>query len=377
MRVVILGAGFGGLELAARLSDAVADQVDVTLIDQSDAFVFGYSKIDVLFGKAQLDDVRVPYRDLTKPGVEFRQERITSIDPEAKRVVTDRGTYDADVLVVALGANLDPGATRGLARGGFEFYSPDGARRANEVLAAFGGGNVVIGVLGPAFKCPPAPSETALLLHDFLVDRGVRDKSTIRVINPMGSPVPVSADTSQALLEAFAERDIEFWGGATVTSLDPATNVASLDDGRTVPYDLFLAVPVHVAPRVVIAAGLIESDGWIAVDSTTFATKFPDVYAVGDVCSAPVPRAGVFAEGEAATVADVLIAQLAGGDPPPPYTGAASCYIEFGDDSVARVDVEFLGGTGPTGVFAPPSKKIAAEKVEFGASRRARWFGAR
>ena len=375
MRVVILGAGFGGLELTARLSDAVADRVDVTLIDQSDAFVFGYSKIDVLFGKAELDDVRVRYRDLTKPGVEFRQERIVSIDPRAKRVVTEAGTYDADILVVALGADLDPAATPGLVDGGFEFYSPEGARRANQALAGFGGGDVIIGVLSPAFKCPPAPSETALLLHDFLVGRRVRDKSTIRVINPMGSPVPVSPDTSEALLAAFAERDIEFWGGATVTSLDSATNVASLDDGRTASYDLFLAVPVHVAPRVVVDAGLIESDGWIAVDTTTFATKFSDVYAVGDVSSAPVPRAGVFAEGEAATVADGLIARLAGGDPPPPYTGAASCYIEFGDDTVARVDVEFLGGAGPTGAFAPPSVEIAAEKLEFGASRRARWFG--
>ena len=221
--------------------------------------------------------------------------------------------------------------------GGVEFYSVEGAQRGFETLSSFDGGDVVIGILGPAFKCPPAAAETALMLHDELQKRGVRDRSTIRVVNPMGSPVPVSPDTSEALLAAFEERDIEFWPDSMVTSLDPATNVATLRDGRTVSYDLFLAVPVHVAPPVVVEAGLTGADGWIEVDPATFATRFPDVYAVGDVTSAPVPRAGVFAEGEAATVADVLIAQLTGGPAPGPYTGAAACYIEFGGDTVARV----------------------------------------
>jgi sulfide:quinone oxidoreductase len=121
--VVILGAGFGGLELSARLSEELADEVSVTLIDQSDSFVFGFSKLDVMFGRQTLDQVRCYYRDLAKPNVEFHQEVVVSIKPETRRVVTDRATYDSDVLVVALGADLDPGATPGLAEGGFEFYS--------------------------------------------------------------------------------------------------------------------------------------------------------------------------------------------------------------------------------------------------------------
>jgi sulfide:quinone oxidoreductase len=372
-RIVILGAGFGGLELSARLSEDVADDVSVTLIDQNDSFVFGYSKLDVVFGAARLDDVRCYYRDLAKPSVEFRQQTITSIDPVAKRVVTDHDTYDADVLVIALGADLVPAATPGLEEGGFEFYSLEGAERTHDALASFGGGDVVIGVLGPAFKCPPAASETALMLHDYLEGRGLREASTIHLLNPMPSPVPVSADTSAALLEAFAERGIEFTPQSLVTRLDPATKTAELRDGSSVSYDLFLAVPVHCAPPVVEAAGLTE-DGWIPIDAATFATRFPDVYAVGDVTSAPVPRAGVFAEGEARTVADVLIATLRGGEPPAPYAGAASCYIDFGSLGVGRVDVDFLSGSVPTGTFSPPSAATSAEKEEFGASRRARWF---
>src|SRR6187551_1464895 len=155
--VVILGAGFGGLELATRLSDDLAGEVSVTLIDKSDSFIFGYSKLAVMFGLAELDGVRAYYRDITKDSVEFRQETITTIDPVARRVVTDGGTYDADILVVALGADLDPAATPGLQAGGYEFYSPEGADRARDAIMAFDEGAAVIGILGPFFKCPPAP----------------------------------------------------------------------------------------------------------------------------------------------------------------------------------------------------------------------------
>ncbi|MEX0664149.1 MAG: FAD-dependent oxidoreductase [Acidimicrobiia bacterium] len=374
-RVLILGAGFGGLELASRLSEELGDEVNVTLIDQNDSFVFGYSKLEVMFGKKPIDQVRSYYRDIAKPGVEFRQEVIESIDPVAKRVVTSRGTYDADILVVALGADLDPAATPGLGEGGYEFYSVAGAEKVRDVLPTFEAGVAVIGVLGQFFKCPPAPFETALLLHAMLEARGVADAVSIYVLTSLPSPVPISSSVSEGLLTALAERGIEFWPASRVTELDPAIKVATVADGRTLKYDLFLGVPVHVAPPVVQVSGLAEDDGWIAIDPATFVTKFPDVYAVGDVTSAPVPRAGVFAEGEARTVADVLLARLRGGDDPAPYTGAASCYIEFGDGTVGRADVEFLGTGPPSGTFMPPSLAVAEEKVEFGASRRRRWFG--
>ena len=91
-RVVVLGAGFGGLELTTILSDAFGDALDITLIDRGDTFVFGFSKLDVMFGRRTLDDVRIPYRKFTKPNVEFHQETIESIDPQRRRVVTNAGT---------------------------------------------------------------------------------------------------------------------------------------------------------------------------------------------------------------------------------------------------------------------------------------------
>jgi sulfide:quinone oxidoreductase len=164
--VLILGAGFAGLELAARLSESLSDEARVTLIDQNDGFSFGFSKLDVMFGRKAASDIWLPYRDIPKRGVEFRQESVTSIDPESGQVTTDGGSYEADLLAVALGADYDMAATPGLGERGFEYYSVAGAERLSGVLPEFDSGRVLIGILSHPFKCPPAPFEGALLLHD-------------------------------------------------------------------------------------------------------------------------------------------------------------------------------------------------------------------
>ncbi len=370
-RVLVLGAGFGGLELATTLSEEVADQVEVTLIDKGDAFVFGYSKLDVMFGRTTLDAVRLPYRDLAKPGVTFVQDEVTAIDPGSRVVTTGSGTHEADVLVVALGADYDYAATPGLSVE-TEFYSVAGAEWIAAVLPEFREGRAIIGVCGAPFKCPPAPSECALLLHDYLTTRGVRDRCEISIVIPFGTPVPPSPDTSAALVEAFAERGIEFVPQRRVASLEE--NTAVLDDGAELPFDLFLGVPKHRAPDVVQASGMAV-DGYIPVDPRTLATQFAGVYAAGDVATVGVPKAGVFSERAARVVAKSIVAQVQGEPPPAPYDGLGSCYIEFGAGRVGRVDVDFFSGPKPTGTFQEPSGALVAEKEHFGSSRRARWFG--
>jgi len=374
LRVVVLGAGFGGLELSTILSEALADRLDLTLIDKNDSFVFGYSKLDVMFGRKTPDAVRLAYRNIVKPGVRFRQEAITAIDPEARRVTTLSGTYDADVLVVALGADYDLDATPGLTEGGNEFYSVAGAERLREVLPTFSKGRAIVGVTSTPFKCPPAPSEAALLLHDHLTGRGVCAACEISLVMPFGIPIPPSPATSRALLATFAERGITFVPNRLVRALDPARRVAILDDESEMPYDLFLGVPKHRVPGVVAASGMTE-DGWIPVNPKNLETRFPGVYAIGDVTSVGTPKAGVFSEGAARVVAASLIAELQGGEQPSAYAGAGSCYIEFGIDRVGRVDVDFLSGPSPTGSFIEPSAALVGEKQHFGSSRRARWFG--
>ena len=371
---MILGAGFGGLELATRLS-ALADELHVTLIDQSDSFIFGFSKLEILFGRANTDEVRSYYRDIRKPGVEFRREHVVSIEASSRRVTTDRNSYEADVLVVALGADYEPTATPGFVEGGYEFYSVAGAERLRGALDDFRGGSIVIAVLSVPFKCPPAPYEATLLLHDYLVERDLRSRSQIHVFTPMESPIPVSKDTSEAIVQALADRDIGYTPGRRVRSIDPTTRTAQLKD-QEIPYDLFIGIPVHRVPEVVAASGLTAggTDGWIAVDKRTLMTPYDGVYALGDVADAPVPRAGVFAESAARAAAGQIAAHLQRGPDGKPYDGVGACYIEFGSGLVGKVDADFLSGPTPKAPFIEPSIEITREKQAFAESRRARWF---
>ena len=373
-RVLILGAGFGGLELATTLSEELGDSIEVTLIDRGDAFVFGYSKLDVLFGRMGADAVRLHYAEFAKPGVRLLKETVREIDPESRRVLTDAGEHEADILVVALGADYDMDATPGLAEAGNEFYSVAGAERMAALVPGFVEGRAIVGVCGAPFKCPPAPSEAALLLHDHLAEKGVRDRCEITFVMPLPTPVPPSPETSEALLAAFAERDIAFLPGKRIASLDAGRRVTVLDDGTELPFDIFFGVPKHRAPDVVLGSGLAE-DGYVPVDSRTLATRFPGVYAIGDVATVGVPKAGVFAEGQAKALAESLVAELRAGGAGAGYTGQGSCYIEFGEGRVGRVDVDFLGGPKPSGTYHAPSRELVAEKQDFGASRAARWFG--
>ena len=372
--VVILGAGFAGLELATQLSESLADDVRVTLLDQNDSFSFGYSKLDILFGRKATADVLLHYGDISKAGVDFRQERVTSIDPEQRRVTTDEGSYDADILAVALGADYDIAATPGFEEGGFEYYSVAGAERMRDILPDFDSGTILIGILGHPFKCPPAPFEGALLLHDHLVERGVRADAEIRVIGPMAAPVPITKDVSQSILKALQERGIEYVPNQLVCELDTRSREARLASGGSVPYDLFIGIPVHRVPEVVASSGLAV-DGWVPVDHTNLTTRFPDVYALGDVAGAPVAKAGVFAEAAAGVVADDIAARLRGGVVQRAWEGAGSCYIEFGGGMVGKVEANFLGGPAPTARLVGPSRELAAEKEAFGSTRRERWFG--
>ena len=371
-RILILGAGFGGLELSTTLSEALGDGIEVTLIDKADGFVFGFAKLDLLFGRTTETAIRHPYADYAKPGVRLLREAVTGIDAEAKRVTTDKGAHQADILVIALGADYDTSGTPGITLGVNEFYSVAGAAHLAGVLPGFTGGDVVIGVCGAPYKCPPAPSECALMLHDYLKARGLDGATRITVVNPLPAPVPPSPETSKAILQAFAERGISFLANSRVTAV--AGRVVTLDNGSHLPCDLFLGVPRNRAADVVVAAGLTEG-GWVPVDPRTLQTSFPGVYAVGDLANTGVPKAGVYAEGAARTIAANIISRLRGEAEIARNPGAGSCYIEFGGNRIARVDVDFFSGPKPFGSFHGASEALRVDKELFGSSRRARWFG--
>jgi sulfide:quinone oxidoreductase len=370
--VVILGAGFAGLELATRLSESLAGDVRTTLIDQNPSFSFGFSKLDVLFGRKTAADVRLHYDKISKEGVDFRQERVTSVDPEQKHVTTDAGSYDADILVVALGADYDFAATPGFAEHGVEYYSVAGAERMRDAVSGFDAGRILIGILGHPFKCPPAPFEGALLLHDHFLDRGTRDSVEICTVGPISAPVPIVDEVSQTILGALTDRGIEFVPNEQIVEIRESE--AQLASGGRLPFDLFVGVPVHRAPTVLESGGLAVN-GWVPVERTNLATRFPDVYAVGDVTALQMAKAGVFAEAAARVVADDIAARFRDDVVVQPFEGKGTCYLEFGGGLVGKVEANFFGGPTRTARLVGPSEELAADKREFAKTRQERWFG--
>lgn len=373
MRVLVLGAGFGGLELTTDLAERFGEDVQITLIDKTDSFVFGFSKLDVMFGRSLPEQVEHAYADVVKPGVEFVQAEVTSIDASAKTVQTSAGEFSGDFIVIALGADYDFSLTPGLVEHGDEFYTEAGAFALREKLENFDGGRVVVGVSTAPFKCPPAPSETVLLIDELLKKKGVRETSTIDLAMPFGRPIPPSPEASEELIRSFAEHGVTWHPDSPVKRLE--ASIAHLgDQGETVPFDLYLGVPAHVAPKVLIESGLAPEGGYVAVDPKTLQTEFDGVYAVGDVAAVGTPRAGVFAEGQAQVAAEQIAARIAGETSDDIYLGRGTCYIEFGGGSVGKVEIEFFGDV-KQGRLVGPEIGMGADKSQFGSERIKRWFG--
>jgi sulfide:quinone oxidoreductase len=243
-----------------------------------------------------------------------------------------------------------------------------------DVLSEFDSGKIVVGILGHPFKCPPAPFEGAFLLHDHFVERGNRDAVEISVAGPMTAPVPITQEVSQRILDALTERGIAYVPSQHLAALDAERSGVRLADGGSLPYDLFIGIPVHRAPEVVERAGLTVA-GWVPVERTNLATRFPNVYAVGDLTALPMAKAGVFAEAAARVVADDIAARIHGHELEQPYEGAGTCYLEFGGGEVGMVEANFLGGPKPRARLVGPSRELAADKAAFASSRRERWFG--
>ena len=374
--VLILGAGFGGLELAKRLSETLEDAVRVTLLDRNDSSSSAISKLDVMLGRQSADEIRLPYSSIDMDGVEFRQETVTGIDPSARRVTTDAGSYDADFLVVAMGADYDMDATPGLEAGGHEYYTVAGAERLRDALAEFDGGKGPRLRARAAVQVPAGPVRggvpAARVLHAAghprlgadLVDvpdaaPGPGDRQRSRRCSATRSPRGASrsclSTSSRASIRRHGRRSSRAAGRCPTTS-----SSASRSTGR----------PIRSRPRASRSTAGCPS---------TRPTSGPSsgVYAIGDVCTGPrtVPKAGIFAESAALVVADDIAAAITGGEPPAPYGGWGICYAEFGGGLVSKVEVDFLSGPAAAAQRNDASREYAAEKEEFGAVRRARWFG--
>jgi sulfide:quinone oxidoreductase len=378
-KILILGAGFGGLETATGLAEVLDDDYGITLVDRGEAFFIGFSKIDVLFGRATAREVSYRYEHLRAEGVRFVLDTVTEIDTASRVVRTTEHTLPYDCLVVALGADLDPAAVPGFVEsGGHEFYSMRGAEALAPVLRELTSGRLVLGIFRPPYKCPPAPYEVACQLHDFFTTGGVRDAIELSVVIPGPRPVP-NPDVSTMLEARLAEHGVELLTDHRIESIDADAGRVRTAKGA-VDYDLFVGVPVHVPPAVVVRSGL-SGGGFVPVDRQTLETAIPGVFAVGDVTTIPVgdkmvPKAGAFAEDAARTVVSEILRREGFVSEPVPFEARGVCYFDLGSGKVAKVDTVYLGGEKPNTVVSGPSEELVRDKERFATSRRDRWFGA-
>lgn len=378
--VLIVGGGWGGLAAAHALRGLLAAEHRLMVLERKDAFSFCPSYLWLMTGERNsLSEVQRPMAALARPGIEWIHEEAVTIDPETRTVTTGSATIRADHLILALGAENRPEAIPGFDRSAHNLYEAHGALEIREALSRFGGGRVVVLIARTPFRCPGAPYEAAFLIDGFLRDRGIREDADIAIYTPEKLPMAVTGPAvGEALRGMLEEHGIRYEPEHMVTAVDGSSRTISFKD-EEIPYHLLIGIPPHGAPKVVVEAGLTDSTGYIPVhpqtmeilaDPETLETRFPGVYAIGDVASIRLlnslllPKTGIFAEGEATVVAANVAAKIKGERERARYGGNGGCYIEVGQGQAAYGSGDFYAYPGPRVSLQFPSAEHRRAKLE-------------
>jgi len=378
-RTLVLGGGFGGISASLELKRLLGDDHDVVLVDRNPDFRMGLRKLWALVGLGTGAEGSRPRQLLAEKGVTVVQEAVTEIHASSRAAQTSIGRIDGDHLVIALGAVSRPDLIPGLADYGHDVWGFAGIPGAADALERFRGGRLVVLVAGAPYPCPPAPYECAIHLDRFLRERGLRDETDLAVVTlqPMLMPNAGRAG-SDWMAGELAERGVSTRVGSKAESIEPGWVVFPEGEER---FDLLIAVPPHRPPLVVEESGLVAEHGWIGVDPRTLATRYPGVYAIGDVNliplanGLPLPKAGVMAELQGIRVARSIVAELRGEEEPEPFDGRGFCPVEVGANAAAFVRGDWYAEPEPVVQIDGPSEAYAAEKRHFESERLERWFG--
>lgn len=377
-QVVVLGGGIGGQVAATRLAQRLGTRAHVRLIERSHSYTFPPSLLWLMVGGRSAQAITRDYSTLRRRGVEVMRATVEAVDTAASSVRTDEGTVAYDYLVIALGATPERTALPGLAEHAHDPYDLAAAARLRDALAHFGGGRVVVGIASLPYKCPAAPYETAMLIDGFLRRRGLRDRSEISVYTPEPLPMPVAGPfAGHSVAAELAARSIVF---------NPTSQIDGVEAGvlRTqrgdVPFDLAVVIPPHRPPQAVAESGLTNPAGWLAVDRQTLRTRASNVYAIGDAVAIPLengmilPKAGVFAHGQAEAVARNIAAQIDGSQDEAIFDGHGLCFFETGDGKAGMASGDFYASPRPDVSLRRPSRMWHAGKVAFEQYWLRRWL---
>jgi sulfide:quinone oxidoreductase len=379
--IVIVGGGVGGVVAAKRLRRSLGGGHRITVIDRVRDHLFQPSLLWVADGTRRPERLSRPLSRLNRRGVAFRFGAVQGLDLSARRVRLDDGEVPYDYLLLAPGAELRPEALAGLAEGGRNLYTLDGAAGLNADLSRFQSGRLVVLVAAMPFKCPAAPYEAAMLLEARLRAQGVRGRSEIAVYTPEPQPMPVAGPLlGAAVREMLAARGIDYFPGHKPIAVEPQSRTIRFETGDAARYDLLAYVPPHAVPAFVVDAGLAPAGGWVKVDAKMLATPFDRVWAVGDVTGIPLangkplPKAGVFAAGQAEVVARNIAALVHGAAPAATFGGEGACFVEMGGGRAGYATGNFYATPDPVVRLKTPGRRWHWAKVLLERTWFLRWL---
>jgi sulfide:quinone oxidoreductase len=379
--VLILGGGVGGLVAAHRLRRALHSEDRVILIERERRHVFQPSLLWVAVGDRHADRIQRPLERLTRKGIEVIHATVESIAPSSRTVTAGGREYRGDALIVALGADLAPEAIPGLADAGHNLYTVAGAVGIHQALESFRGGRIALLTAAPAYKCPAAPYEAAMLVEAWLRHHGVRGSGELDFYAAEPGPMGVAGPEVSAAVRRMVEgRGIRYHPEHQLARAEPATRSLTFVNGVTAGYDLLIYVPPHRSPAVVRRAGLAPEGSWISVHRGSFETSVPGVYAIGDVTTVPLvmgkplPKAGVFAHRQAEVVAANIAAGWNGSEPRRAFDGKGECFVETGDGRAGFGFGNFYAEPLPRVTLKAPSRIWHWGKVLFEWRWLGKWF---
>lgn len=351
--VLILGAGTGGIVTGKTLSrHAAGSDTRIILFEKEDKNVFAPSLLWLMVGKRKPAQVYRPTRSIGGKGIELVMGEIERVDPERISVTVNGQEYRGDHMVVSLGA--EQATEHDLDSHGYNFYTLGGATQFHERLKNFKSGKIALLVPSLPFKCPAAPYEAAMLVEDFIRRKGVRNQTEIALYTPEPGPMGVAGkELSASVRQMVEQKGIAYYPEHPVVSA--TANTLTFHSGKVVHYDLLAYTPKHLCPRVIRETSLVGESGWVEVDRHTMETRFPNVYAIGDIThipleiGKPLPKAGVFAHYQSEAVARNIWQKINGKTPDHTFNGEGQCFLEIGNGKAG-----FAGGN----FYASPAPRV-------------------
>lgn len=377
-RILILGAGFGGLAAATELRKSLEPEHRVIVVDRKKSFMMGLVKLWILEGSRRLEESQTPLDGLNAKGIEYLNDEVVRIDTASGRMqARDHGWLEYDYLIVALGAELAPDRIAGFVGRGYNLYDAQQVPELREKLLGLERGKVAIAIMGMPYKCPPAPYETSLLIDSMLTRHGTRNNIEIDIYAPAPIALPVAGpQISASVVEMVSQRGIRFHPSHKLKSVTDGK--LEFENGNKVDYDVLVGIPPHRVPEVVRSSGLAEGD-WVAIDKNTMKTRFENVFAIGDVTEIKVgamalPKAGIFAEEQAKVAARQIIDEISGRPAIATFAGQGYCFMEVGNRRAGYLEADFFNPAGPSLRLEAPSEQYFQKKQDFERTRIKEWL---